>query len=194
MNYDPQDFLGSCPFVDTSSAQIVACARQLAGADEFTTAKNCFEFVRDTIRHSSDHKMNPVTCRASEVLEHQTGYCYAKSHLLCALLRANGIPAGLAYQRLSVDGKTAPFSLHGLNAIYLAEYGWYRIDARGNRADIDAQFTPPIERLAFPIHVDGERDLDGIWSQPHPAVVECLTKHDDWFEVLQNLPDVQSDE
>lgn len=25
---------------------------------------------------------NPVTCRASEVLVHGTGYCYAKSHLL----------------------------------------------------------------------------------------------------------------
>jgi len=38
--------------------------------------------------------MNPVTCKASDVLIYGTGYCYAKSHLLAALLRANAIPAG----------------------------------------------------------------------------------------------------
>ena len=52
------------------------------------TAKACFEWVRDKIHHSVDYQMNPVTCAASEVLEHKTGYCYAKSHLLAALLRA----------------------------------------------------------------------------------------------------------
>lgn len=63
------------------------------------------DFVRDQIRHSADYRPNPVTCKASEVLRHGTGYCYAKSHLLAALLRANGVPAGLCYQRLSVgDG------------------------------------------------------------------------------------------
>jgi transglutaminase-like putative cysteine protease len=67
-------------------------------------ARNCFEWVRDTIKHSWDYQLNPVTCKASEVLQHKTGYCYAKSHLLGALLRANGIPAGFCYQRLSLEG------------------------------------------------------------------------------------------
>ncbi len=62
-------------------------------------AHRCFEFVRDEVRHSWDFKENPVTCHASEVLRHRTGYCYAKTHLLAALLRANRIPAGLCYQR-----------------------------------------------------------------------------------------------
>jgi len=39
-----------------------------------------------------------VTCSASEVLREGTGICFAKSHLLAALLRAVGIPAGLCYQ------------------------------------------------------------------------------------------------
>ncbi|WP_261344912.1 transglutaminase-like domain-containing protein [Novipirellula artificiosorum] len=155
------------------------------------TARNCFEFVRDTIKHSADHRQNPVTCRASDVLQHKTGYCYAKSHLLCALLRASGIPAGLCYQRLSLDGHGPPFCLHGLNAVYLSEYGWYRIDARGNRSDVDAQFTPPIEKLAFPITVDGERDLIGIWEFPHSAVTECLFRYDHWSDVNENLPDIE---
>ncbi|WP_338430147.1 transglutaminase domain-containing protein [Synechococcus elongatus] len=37
------------------------------------------------------------------MLEYRTGYCYAKSHLLVALLRACSIPAGFCYQRLSFD-------------------------------------------------------------------------------------------
>ena len=84
-----------------------------------------------------------VTCRASDVLAARTGFCYAKSHLLAALLRANGIPAALCYQRLSIDGQGPPFCLHGLNAVHLPEHGWYRIDARGNKPGVDAQFTPP---------------------------------------------------
>ena len=190
MKHDPRDFLGSCDAIDTSSPQIVTYAKRLAGSNELATAKSCFEFVRDRIKHSSDHKLNPVTCRATDVLEHRTGYCYAKSHLLCALLRANGIPAGLSYQRLSIDGNGAPFCLHGLNTIYLSEYGWYRIDARGNRPDVNAQFMPPIEQLAFPVRVEGETDLPGIWQRPHPAVTECFSKYDDWLDVYEHLPDV----
>jgi|GEM_PF-240782 len=189
LKHDPKDFLGSCDVIDTSSPRIVACAERLAGSNELTTAKSCFEFVRDRIKHSSDHKLNPVTCRASDVLEHHNGYCYAKSHLLCALLRANGIPAGLSYQRLSIDGNGSPFCLHGLNTIYLSEYSWYRIDARGNRPDVNAQFAPPIEQLAFPVRLHGEKDLPTIWQRPHPAVTECLSKYDDWSDVYEHLPD-----
>ena len=54
------------------------------------TARACFEFVRDQIKHSRDYEMDPTTWKASDVLLHGTGYCYAKSHLLAAMLRANG--------------------------------------------------------------------------------------------------------
>nr|WP_320193052.1 transglutaminase family protein [uncultured Desulfobacter sp.] len=67
------------------------------------------------------------------VLKYKTGYCYAKSHLLAALLRACNIPAGLCYQRLTIANNKAPFCLHGLNAVYLQRHGWYRIDSRGNK-------------------------------------------------------------
>lgn len=95
-------------------------------------AQACFEWVRDRIHHSYDYQLNPVTWRASDVLQHKTGYCYAKSHLLAALLRANHIPAGFCYQRLSLNDDGAPYCLHGLNAVYLPQFGWYRLDARGN--------------------------------------------------------------
>lgn len=160
-------------------------------SSEESVVQRCFEFVRDSIKHSWDYKRNPVTCKASEVLEHKTGYCYAKSHLLAALLRANGIPAGLCYQRLSIDGDGAPFCLHGLNAVYLKEHGWYRIDARGNKPGVDAAFCPPQERLAFPILGREERDLPEIWSEPLPLIVRTLTEWKTVEQVAENLPDIQ---
>src|SRR5690606_10064452 len=146
-----QAFLSPGKIVDSDHPAVVAKALALVkgSTDASEIAKTCFEFVRDEIRHSFDFQLNPVTCKASEVLEHGTGYCYAKSHLLAALLRANGIPAGLCYQRLTIDNDTPPFCLHGLNAVYLEPHGWYRVDARGNKPGVDADFCPPAERLAF---------------------------------------------
>jgi hypothetical protein len=130
-----------------------------------------------------------VTCKASEVLIHGTGYCYAKSHLLAALLRVNDIPAGLCYQRLTLDGDQPPYCLHGLNALYLQQYGWYRIDARGNKPGVNADFCPPLEKLAFPLVNALEQDLPGIRAEPLPAVVKALTEHQTIEQVYDNLPD-----
>jgi transglutaminase-like putative cysteine protease len=153
-------------------------------------AKACFEWVRDEIHHSVDYQMNPVPYRTSEVLKYRTGYCYAKSHLLAALLRANSVPAGFCYQRLSIDDKGAPYSLHGFNAIYLPEVGWYRVDARGNREGIDAQFTPPREQLAFAIQFPEEADFQNILPEPLAIVIEALKAQRTWDGMLRNLPDI----
>ena len=188
-----QPFLEPSEFIDWHDPDVSAKAAQLAEgcAGKLEIARRCFEFVRDEIRHSADFKLNPVTCRASDVLRHRTGYCYAKSHLLAALLRADGIPTGLCYQRLSIDGSRPPYSLHGLNAVFLDEHGWYRLDARGNKPGVQAEFTPPIERLAFPISVEGEADLREIWLEPLPVVVKTLLESATWEDVYRNLPDVE---
>jgi len=188
-----QPYLDSSEFIDWRHPEVAAKAAELADhcADKVQIAKRCFEFVRDEIRHSSDFQLNPVTCRASEALTHRTGYCYAKSHLLAALLRANGIPAGLCYQRLSIEGDGAPFCLHGLNAVYFEEHGWFRVDARGNKPGVDAIFDPPNERLAFSTTGTGEADLPEIWHEPLAIVPQTLLQCRTWHEVLQNLPDVQ---
>lgn len=186
---DPANYLGSSAIIDLGDTQVQSLALSLATGDKTETARRCFEFVRDQIRHSSDYQLNPVTCNASDVLKHATGYCYAKSHLLAALLRANGIPAGFCYQRLAVDESLPRYCLHGLNAIYLEQQGWYRVDARGNRDGIDAQFDPPHEQLAFSTKSPGERDLPGIFVDPLPEVVEALGQHTDWKELYENLPD-----
>lgn len=184
-------YLENSEIIDWSHPEIVTKAGELAEGckDAGEIAKNCFGFVRDRIRHSWDFKLNPVTCKASDVLKHGTGYCYAKSHLLAALLRANGIPAGLCYQRLAInDGK---YCLHGLNAVFLPEYGWYRIDARGNRTDIFAEFDPPREVLPYPASRQGEGMLTEIFDFPLEAVVKVLESCSTYDMVSRNLPDVE---
>ncbi len=191
-NENMKKYLISSDYIDWETAEIIELAGALAeGVDsQVKLTKLCFEWVRDNIRHSVDYQMNPVTCKASEVLNYGTGYCYAKSHLLAALLRANAIPAGLCYQRLSIDGSGPPYCLHGLNAVYLKEYGWYRVDARGNKSNIDAQFSPPNERLAFAAKLADERDLAEIYHEPLSVVVSVLEVCETYQEVYNNLPDM----
>lgn len=188
------DYLQATEIIDWQHPEVLTLAQTLAEGQKGATAiaQVSFEWVRDQIRHSSDHQLNPVTYRASDVLLRRTGYCFAKSHLLAALLRAHGIPTGFSYQRLSIDDQGPPYSLHGLNAVYLPDWGWYRIDARGNKLGVNAQFTPPIEQLAYAIRLPGEIDSPQIFSNPLPIVIEALQVHTTWDQLLQNLPDLPS--
>ena len=186
-------YLESSEFIDWHNPLVAEKARELslgaAGPEEI--AKSCFEYVRDQIKHSGDHELNPVTCKASDVLKHKTGYCYAKSHLLAALLRANGLPTGLCYQRLAVEDDRLQFCLHGLNAVYLADIGWYRIDPRGNKPGVESLFTPPAEKLPFSPTAKGELDLPEIWPQPLPQVIDLLTSTRTFQDVADNFPDIE---
>lgn len=187
-----KDFLKSSKYVNSDHPEVMKKAHALScGTDDpVEIAKTCFEFVRDEIKHSWDYQLNPVTCSASDVLKHGTGYCYAKSHLLAALLRANRIPAGLCYQRLTIANDAPPFCLHGLNAIFLEPFGWYRVDARGNKPGVSAQFCPPLEKLAFSLLTEGEVSFLEIWAEPLQSVVAVLEKYDDYVQVSENLPDM----
>jgi len=189
------DFLSSTEIVDWRHADVRALSLHLADGknDPVQIAQRCFEWVRDEIQHCMDFGRIELTCTASDVLTHRTGFCYAKSHLLAALLRANNIPAGFCYQRLSIDGVGPPFSLHGLNAVWLSEYGWYRIDSRGNKPGVAAQFTPPVERLAFPIQMTGEANLPGVLAEPLPQIIDALTRYNRADLLAANLPDLVED-
>ena len=189
-----QAYLRPTAVIDWQQSQVLAQARTLTGANPLDTARNCFEWVRDRVLHSADHRRNPVTCSASEVIQHRTGYCYAKSHLLAALLRANHIPAGLCYQRLSINDDGAPYSLHGFNAIHLQPWGWFRVDARGNRPGIDARFDPPKESFAFAGKLPGEVTFANVLAEPLPVVVDALKGGGSWDEMLKRLPDVGAGE
>ncbi len=190
-----QPFLHATEIIDFHESAVWSTAKALAKDTRSDTeiARNCFEYVRDEIRHSGDHRDDVTTCKASEVLRYQTGWCYAKSHLLAALLRVNGIPAGFCYQRLSCsEYREGIYCLHGLNWIYLKAYGWYRVDARGNKEGVDAQFDPPHEKLAFAL-AEGEFDLPAKLSDPLDVVVDALQRYGSYAEMVANFPDVESD-
>jgi len=185
-------YLEATKIVDYHDSDIQALAKELAKncKDDTQIAKNCYEYVRDEIHHSGDHKDNITTATASEVLNHKTGWCYAKAFLLAALLRANNIPAGFCYQRLSCsEYKPDIYCLHGLNWIYLKEFGWYRVDARGNKEGVDAQFMPPMEQLAFELQ-ENEFDLSENLTEPLPIIVETLRKYKGYDEMISHFPDI----
>jgi len=188
-----KQYLEKSEFINWDCPEILELALTLKGnlGSDVEVAKACFEYVRDSIRHTYDFQIDIITCKASDVLNHKTGYCYSQSHLLAALLRANGIPAGLCYQRLSLSGDGAPYCLHGLNAVYLNDFGWYRIDPRGNKERVEAKFTPPVEHLAFGTEGRLETDIQGIWPEPLPVIVNTLKKYNTCMAVYENLPDVE---
>lgn len=187
-----EEYLKSTKVIDWQHPDILSKADELAAGKENLTAvaQSCFEWVRDKIKHIDDYNIQTVSCSATEVLRSGAGICYAKSHLLAALLRANSIPAGFCYQRLSLDDDGLSFCLHGLNAVYLGEYGWYRIDPRGNKEGVNAQFTPPQEQLAFTVQIEGEANLPEIWPEPLGIIIEALRRYK-IDQLWNNLPDIQ---
>ena len=175
--------------IDWQNPAIIQLAERLASQSTTETAKNCFEWVRDNIKHSGEFKLNPITLYASDVLKHKTGFCFAKSHLLAALLRANSIPAGLCYQCVSINDDSTAYCLHGLNAVYLDEFSaWYRLDPRGNNTQINAQFLPPTEQLAFPVKLPQEIDYLEICAEPLPEIISLLTTSNTYQDVFKSLP------
>ena len=184
-------YLRPSPILDWTSHDILVLARDLSeGVDDpIEVARRCFEWVRDRVAHTMDRGDEAVTCRASDVLREGTGFCFAKSHLLVALLRANGLRAGLAYQRLALDDEGHEFCLHGLAAVDLPGYGWYRVDPRGNKRGVDAQFTPPREQLAYPATTTGELVFPKIYPEPVGPVVRALELHRSATTLASCLPD-----
>jgi len=161
-------YLAPNRWIESAHPEIVQMAKR------FTTAQEAYHFVRDTIRHSYDIGASDVTMTASEVLAAGHGICYAKAHLLAALLRAMGIPAGLSYQRLVLfDDPKDGYSLHAVNTLFLAdEWRWIRVDARGNKPGVDAQYREDKEQLAFPIRPGlGEANYPWNFAAP-PAPIE----------------------
>ena len=153
--------------------------------------KKAYEFVRDNISHSADINEDLLTCSASEVLAAGHGICFAKSHLLAALLRCKSIPTGFCYQKLILDDETAPILIyHGLNGVYIKEYKmWIRLDARGNKEGVNAQFSLESEQLAFPIRAEkGEEDGVVIYPAPDIKILEKFKNNKTRTELWDDLP------
>jgi transglutaminase-like putative cysteine protease len=190
---DLNDYLVSDAIIDWQTPDVRQKALELTQAlpDEVAKARCLYEWVRDAIPHSNDAGLDILTCTASEVLRHGTGICFAKSHLLAALLRAVAIPAGFCYQVLRLDPPVdnEPV-LHGFNAIYLATLGrWVRVDARGNTNGINAQFGIEKEQLAFAMDpLADEFIYETVFAAPVESVVNRLKMYKSRSELWLDLP------
>ena len=186
------DYLVSSEIVDYFNPNIQKIAQNFKTLSGLELIKTVYEFVRDEIPHSFDIDGKYATCIASEVLESKEGICFAKSHLLASILRYLAVPTGFCYQLLVFDDSDLEYkSLHGLNAVYVKEFDkWIRIDPRGNKNGVNAEFIPPNEKLAFEVREKfGEIDYKTIFINPDENVVDSLKNAKDLNELKYNLPD-----
>lgn len=172
MNLEP--FLASDSIVQASAPEVIALAQSLRtnNRDDLAFMKAAFEWVRDRIDHSFDVANPRVTLTATDVLAAGVGLCYAKSHLLAALLRCEGIPTGFCYQRLIAEPRHV---IHGLIAVHV--FGrWHRLDPRGNNERISSSFALTDESLAYqPNPKLGEVNYPQVYSSPVPEVTIALS-------------------
>jgi transglutaminase-like putative cysteine protease len=187
-------FLAASEVVDHQHPAVREFSAQVRRRTEIETVRGAYEAVRDGFPHSYDISAQEVSVSASDVLRHGHGICFAKAHLLAAVLRACGIPAGFCYQRLLLDDTDPSRTcLHGFNAVWLRDLGrWHRLDARGNKPGIDATFDLSCERLAYPVRPGlGEHDYPEVYAAPPHCVVATLSASGSIVELNSRLlPDL----
>ncbi|MCL1984639.1 MAG: transglutaminase-like domain-containing protein [Methanomassiliicoccaceae archaeon] len=184
-------FIADDGYVDHSDPAIVKTAGELFSGLTTDTekARAAFEYVRDEISHSIDVNANVVTAKASDVLRYRTGICHSKANLLAALLRSDGIPAGFCFQRLILTDDPIRYCVHCFNAVF-AGGRWIKLDARGNKKGVNAQFSLDEPMLAFPPRKElGEYVWNGIFARPHSDTMKMLEKAGSIRYVIENLPD-----
>ena len=175
---------------DDSNVRNMADRLRAESVDELSLVKNTYLFVRDEISHSWDVQDKRVTVSASDVLREGVGICWAKANLLAALLRANGIPAGFSYQRLTLgDTPDTGYCIHALNTVYIKSLNkWIRLDARGNKKNVYAQFALGQERLAFPVREElGEADYGNNDPDLDERLVKILNNTDNILTVTTDF-------
>lgn len=192
---DLKDYLAENEVINFSEPIIREKANELFNDNQtgIDKVKAAFYFVRDQIAHSWDIQSERVTLTAAEALIYKEGICYAKSHLLAALLRSQGIPAGFCYQRLMLfDTPDKGYCIHALNGVYIDSIKqWIRLDARGNKQGVQAEFSLEKEKLAFTVNEAlGEQDFPIIYTQPNPNTVAALQMSLNGLELYEkHLPD-----
>jgi transglutaminase-like putative cysteine protease len=187
MDHRLSPFLAASAAIDRDHPAVQHLAVAVRQRHDIDTMQLAYSTVRDRYPHSMDIDAAEVSVSASDVLRHGHGICFAKSHLLAAVLRACGIATGLSYQKLG-DGEQT--YLHALNTVWLRDQErWIRLDARGNKPGVDARFSIETEYLAFPIRFDrGERDFAEIHDRPLPSALAALRSSRTVVELARRLP------
>ena len=151
-------------FCDVNHTVVLTLAKELAGEETDTVkiTQAVFKHVRDNIRFGFDL----VQVKASQTLEKGYGVCWNKALLLTALLRANRVPARLAFNPVQrefmkpVMGdacQTLPETInHCFVQVYL-DSDWICVDATLDAATYKTFFVP--HDVPWGIDWDGAEDL-----------------------------------
>lgn len=193
---DLSKFLATSKYIDYSS-KIIAEKADILFSGLHTDVEKvaaAYEYVRDNIPHSFDINATMITAKASDVLLYKTGICHAKSNLLAALLRLIGIPTGFCFQHITLwNDDSLGYCVHCFNAVFLDNH-WIKLDARGNKSGIDAQFSLTDPVLAFPIRKEyDEYYWNGIYASPHSDTMHILESAKSIQDVIDNIPDFVSE-
>ncbi|KAG4087855.1 Transglutaminase-like protein [Neocallimastix lanati (nom. inval.)] len=189
-----EKYLSESKYINYNDKNIQELAKKLKeeSKDEIDLIKNTFNFVLEKIHHSWDVKDKRVTVSASDCLREGVGICWAKSNLLSALYRANGIPSGISYQRLTLgDTPDTGYCIHSLNTVYISSLDkWIRLDPRGNNENIHAKFSLDKEILAFTVNSEGEKDYFDNNEEPDKGLMKVLENNTDALYMYSHcLPD-----
>ena len=187
-----EDYLIETPSIDYMNFHIQERVRELKNQseDNLDYIKRSYIFARDEILHSWDIETNIVSRTASDVLKNKTGICWTKSCLLAALLRADGIPSGISYQLLTrADDASEGYMIHALNTVYIKDLNkWIRLDARGNKENINAYFSLDEENLAYKIRSEmGEIDYHDNHADLDERLVNILMQSESIQEITTDF-------
>lgn len=151
-------------FCDFNHPAVSSLAKNLAG-DETDTGKltqAVFKHVRDNIRFGFDL----VQVKASQTLEKGYGVCWNKALLMVALLRANQVPARLAFNSVQREFmkpvlgdacQTLPETINHCFAQVHLDHDWICVDATLDAATYEKFFVP--YGVAWGIDWNGTKDL-----------------------------------
>ena len=183
-----KEFLKETPSIDYMNPLIQEKFSQLRNQseNEIDYIKRSYLFVMDEIPHSWDIQTNVVSRTASDTLKNKTGVCWAKSCLLAALLRANGIPSGISYQLLTrADDDSDGYMIHALSTVFIKDLDkWIRLDARGNKENINASFSLDEEHLAYSIREEfGEIDYNDNHADLDERLINVLMESNNILDI-----------
>jgi len=187
---DLKSFILNSSYIDFMEPIIQSKAKELFSdkMTEIQKAEVAFLFVRDEIQHSFDIGAEVITAKASDVLKYETGICHAKSNLLAALLRSQGIPTGFRFEYITLaNDDSMGYCIHCLNAAFLNSE-WTEMDARGNKEGVNAEFSLKERKLAFfPRTEYNEYFIAGIYSEPDFVTMKMLNIASTLHEVREGL-------
>ena len=187
-----KEYLIETPSIDYMNPIIQEKVQELRNksSDDLNYIEQSYLFVRDEIPHSWDIGTTTVSRTASEALKNKTGICWTKSCLLAALLRANGIPSGISYQLLTrADDASDGYMIHALNTVYIKDSNkWIRLDARGNKENINAYFSLDEEHLAYMIRSElGEIDYHDNHADLDERLVNIMIESESIQEITTDF-------